>query len=1457
MSEIQPQELAEFEVVHRLGAGGMAEVFLAKKRGAEGTFKLLVVKRILPEHAEKRRFRSMFIEEAHLATRLNHPNIVQVYEFSDHARDGLLLSMEYVEGFDLGKLIASARRQGTPIPPFIAAFIVAEAAKGLHYAHERRDESGVPLAIVHRDVSPQNILVSNEGAIKIADFGIASANLFREETGILKGKFSYMSPEQARGQRVDRRSDVYALGVVFHELLTLRSPYGALAGEALLEAVRAGRVDRPSVTGVAIPGDLEAIAVRALSADREERFQTARDMSGAILRALLATREVIDNASVEATLAEIIGHDARGPSADEAAHLRTIATANVARGAGDASSLERRPRFAARLAREVRHIAVVSIRIDGLRALEGDSDRPRALRPSLGVRPILDDIAYKHGAVLSWDATSSSARAIVGLMGNPSRAATDAAELALDTHEALAGASEDLPVTLRAAISIVRGIATGTRDEHGHLIDHTLEEPAHFLVDSLSARTPFGQTWVAGGLFRLVRREFRWSDAPTLDLDGAERHGAPAAMRVHALRRKLSREERLAELASSPRDLVGRSRERADLHAAFHRATTPVAEGHRRSGSRGQGRFVAQVIAGEMGIGKTALLHAFLSELPSHVRTIRTDCSPVKIELPFATVGDLLRDATGITLDTAAADAASAFAALLGPIADSPNGTRIVERLSELATGRQSDSDGEGSARYLRDLVVSGVRLVLGALSKKEPLIIAIDSVQWADRESIDLFKELVRGADDVPMLCLLASRPDDRVAPYLQEFVRTDLQGLNLDEQRALVEARLGVTEGVAEACDDLFPRAAGNPFFLLELVDAMLERGALEIVEQAPRSGDTSQSSRVHLVRRERGGSSIAVLPSTLEQRIDDRLSELPPAEREIVDWLAVAGGPLAADDLVTLLRLVGDEPITRLCARGLCERRSTLVDFRLPLARDVAYQALSHQGRVRIHRLLGEHLATTNLARGMSAAIVARHLARGEARSAAAEFYLEAGSAARSAHDPRLSVRYFERALELLPAQDPKRINAHEALESVYRHLGKRRERRRHLDGLKALARHTREARWVSLALVRAARLELEEGHLARALPSAERGAMLARRCGHAAGEVEAQTLRAEILRDSGDVQGALAACEEALAVAGSAALGERLRAEVLRTKGVLLRYLGRIHEALDAYVEALAAFQAAGARRQEARARNSIAYAMFVLERFEDAIAMGTSSLRVDLAIGGRFQIAKTLSNIGQAYARMGDLPRGLAFLERARDAHERYGDKDSRADTLLCSAEVLLEAGDIAAATTLAGDAGALVAVTGTVYDAVHAEIIRARVARATHETDLARHHASRARTLAEAQGLASFAMLATALEAAARVELGETHAGAMLARTALASIEAPTASEYGLEIRALVCEALVASDVVLARDACVRAATHVERVAAHIRNSRLRSQFRRRAVVENIVHFESAFGGEQDKDNRE
>ncbi|MBK8941532.1 MAG: serine/threonine protein kinase [Polyangiaceae bacterium] len=361
------ERLASFEIIKRLGAGGMAEVFLAKKLGAEGTYKLLVLKRIHPSHARSRRFRAMFVEEAHLATRLNHPNIVQVYEFLDHGDEGLLLAMEYVEGYDLGRLMSVARQKGTRIPPWVSAYIIAEAAKGLHYAHERRDEGGSPLAIVHRDVSPQNILLSIEGAVKIADFGIASANLFREEPGTLKGKFGYMSPEQARGERVDRRSDIYGLGVVLYEVLALRSPYASKADpnvkpqdEELLEAVRNGNFLPPSEHVGEIPSELEAIVMRAMSHDREDRFQTARDMAGAIGRALLAKQELVDASNIETVVTMLLGRSSILPSApppSEAAQQTLAAIPQKRANTAGLAEQDDEPKVSVRRPREVRHVA--------------------------------------------------------------------------------------------------------------------------------------------------------------------------------------------------------------------------------------------------------------------------------------------------------------------------------------------------------------------------------------------------------------------------------------------------------------------------------------------------------------------------------------------------------------------------------------------------------------------------------------------------------------------------------------------------------------------------------------------------------------------------------------------------------------------------------------------------------------------------------------------------------------------------------------------------------------------------------------------------------------------------------------------------------------------------------------------------------------------------------------------
>src|ERR1019366_9160325 len=582
--------------------------------------------------------------------------------------------------------------------------------------------------------------------------------------------------------------------------------------------------------------------------------------------------------------------------------------------------------------------------------------------------------------------------------------------------------------------------------------------------------------------------------------------------------------------------------------------------------------------------------------------------------------------------------------------------------------------------------------------------------------------------------------------------------------------------------------PKVGGNPFFLLEMIDALLERGALEIREDGapvpargggvasmrPKPGESDRVRASVLVRTDRADAGFGALPSTLEQLLGDRIRELPPEEHAVVDWLAIAGGPLVLADLVKLTARRDDEAIIRLCARGLCDRKGDHVDFRHPLTRDVAYAALEPADRVRMHRELGNHLAGTPLARGLSAAVVARHLARGDSPERAADFYLEAADAARNSHQMPLALRYYQRALSFLEPDDPRRIHGHEALESAYRMLGRRRERLLHLEALRRLVRRAATPRAVCLGLLRSARYDFDEGHLARGAVVARQAAEVAHASKNSALEVEAEELITDFLRELGDVQGALAACDRALAAFDPAAGGNvppRLRGEVLRSRGVLLRRVGRVREAV-------------------------VAYAMFVQGRYEDGIALALESIQIDLSIGGRFQIANTLTNIGHAYFRLGDVSRALPSLKRAREAHDRYADQHGWAETLLVSALIATELGTLDAAEGFVADAGALTAVTGNAYDRTHENVVRAQLARARRAPNEAVHHALAARHSAESMALVAFHFFAMAIAPAARLALGEMHSATLLATTALGAVENLQGCEYGLEIRSLCADAL-------------------------------------------------------------
>ena len=1437
-----PKQLAHFEILRRLGVGGMAEVFLAKKRGAENTYKLLVLKRVLPAYGSSARFRAMFAEEANLATRLNHPNIVQVYEFQDYAEEGQLLSMEYVEGLDLGKLMSSARTKHTRVPPWVSAYIIAEAAKGLHYAHERKDERGEPLAIVHRDVSPQNILLSYEGAVKIADFGVATANLFRDEVGVLKGKFGYMSPEQARGEKVDRRSDIYALGVILHETLTARPLHPGLAGDDLLAAVRSGTVEPPSTYVREVPQELETVVMRALAPRREERYQSARDMAGAIARAMLQRQVLVEAGTLETTIETLAGREITSPGVEVQANREaasaigdlapehTVAATRSARDGtgssvvgttGAASLVEHTPSPSeadeARIAREVRHVAILTLRLHGLEELHKIGQGGRAAWVENDIRLMLDQLAFKRGARLTWTA-KDHARAVVGLMANPSRATADSASLAVDIHEFLKASAEDWPANVQASVGLVRGIASGKRDRQGHLIEHQLQPPAEYLATLIGEQAPAGATWVAGGIYRLVRDDFVWRDAPAIAIEDAAQRKVPRSMRVHELLRPLSREERDARRAGSLSDLIGRDAEKADLHSAVHHATQPT--------EQGPGQVIARVIIGEMGIGKSALVTAFENELGDNISRVRIDCSPAQTELPLGSVAELIRALTGTSPDSSLDEANRIISETLG--FSGAGAHPVAFRLAELASGKQVEHYEDEDAAYVRKMVVTGLRRLVAVFGLIRPMVLVFDGLQWADRPSLEIFAELLKEPEPLPLLVLLVTRPDDRVLPFIERLVRIELRGLRPDEMVRLVAGRLGVEDGVAAACADLIPRVAGNPFFLLEMVDALLERGTLEIQDRF---------GHQVLVRVHQPSHRSQGLPSTLEQLIADRLNELPPEEREVVHWLAVAGGPLSEEDLVVLGRLAGPEPIARLCARGMCDRRADSIDFRHPIARDVAYHAIDSGERVGLHRRLGEHLAQSPLASGLSAVIVARHMARGKLASRAADFYLEAAQAARSGYQTQLATRYFQRALGLLDENDLRRLRAHEALESIFRLLGRHKERRRHLRSLRQLARKSNSAEWVALALMRTAVFDYDENFYSSCVTVSHQACEAAQVAKAAYIEVEALSTMGEALRELGDVQGALAACDRALELSKNQQVSPRIRADVLRSRGLLLRRVGRVREAVDCHVEAIAVFRRVGARRPEARAMNALAFAMFVLERFEDSIALALSSISIDLAIGGRFQLAKTLSNIGQAYARLGDLKRGMAYLERARDAHERYGDQDSRADTLIVSAEVMIEAEDPDAARSFCLDAGALTSVTGSAYDEVHEKIVHAILDRIHDDPHSAVSRAASARQAAETQALVSFYCFATAVEAAARVDIGEVHTGILLATTALGSVAAIQGSEYGLETCYICWDTLKRSASPQAKEANRVTVARIMQIAEHIRDERLRALFVARPMV--------------------
>jgi len=301
-------KLGNYELLVRIGRGGMAGVWVARgKPKPSEPEQLVAVKAMLPDLASNMEFRSMFLDEGQIVRSIDHPNVVRVYDVGEEG--GILyMAMEWVEGDSLHTLIAEANKR-RPIPPEVAVRLMADTAAGLHAAHELRGWDGKLKEIVHCDVSPHNILIGLDGVVKLVDFGVAGAmnQVSTDDEVNIRGKFGYMSPEQAQAKPLDRRSDIFSLGIVLFELTTGYRLFRGRDDRHTLELVTWGKIPRPSQVIPSYPEPLEAIVMKALERDLDKRYQTAEEFRDALETYLVEQRILVPAAGVKGMLRKILG----------------------------------------------------------------------------------------------------------------------------------------------------------------------------------------------------------------------------------------------------------------------------------------------------------------------------------------------------------------------------------------------------------------------------------------------------------------------------------------------------------------------------------------------------------------------------------------------------------------------------------------------------------------------------------------------------------------------------------------------------------------------------------------------------------------------------------------------------------------------------------------------------------------------------------------------------------------------------------------------------------------------------------------------------------------------------------------------------------------------------------------------------------------------------------------------
>ncbi len=1318
------ERIGRYTVLRKIGSGGMAEVFLARSQWAQGTEKLLVVKKIHPALAKNAKFIGMFVDEARVAMRLNHTNIVQVYTF-EQIDDFFILAMEYVDGPDLLRLESVVRKNGDRVPFGLSALIAAEVAKGLDYAHSRCDDRGEPIDIVHRDVSPQNILISLEGAVKIADFGIARARWLDEEAvGTIKGKLGYMPPEQAAGQPVDRRSDVYALGVVLHEMLVGRSLMKVKPNDDPREVVKDLCHPAPVDIDPSIPASLNAVVVKAMARDPDERFENAREMAQALVRFLHSETEIYDAHALESWIHKI---DPDRWDMEEAKAESSEKQANTARQIPVVDDLT--SPFGKLGEEEQRSAIVVSCQFN-------IEPHPSSEELASEIMRLAGEMAFKAEGVL--EQRSSGFAVFLGILHSSMEDAIQAIRLAHDVIDATHALSRDHRIAIKVKLTINRGLVRSltARGEGApkFVPDMRLQEMEAALLDAAE----FDDIVVDDQVFRLTRREYnleeKQRDALGGRVEGIASETEPR--RVYRVLGAKSHSERNLEISLGG-SFYGREKELKQLEQAL--------------GAAMGGQFVILKVVGEMGIGKSRLVNRFLETVPPvGVRVLRTECVFAERDCPLGAAAAGTRLALGLSKGKVDTELSEKLELLLGEL------PRYRERqrrfLGEFLQSPETFwTSYRGGRRELIRRTAAGLGVLVSMATHTKPVVLVVDNAHWFDGPSLDVLAEITQHRVDVPMLLVFVGHPQTMEGRSIPDLATIELKELSDPLLKNLIFDRLGSSESMEDLARQVLARAQGNPFFANEIIDSLIEQ---KIIIPVTGEGTTRyRQARPGTIR----------LPATMEGIAGSRIDMLVPEQRTVLRTAAAVGASFTSETVGGLVGHDVQDEINALVIQGLLKPmavetgRPPSFRFRQTMVREAAYGGLSNQDRKRIHHGMAEQLmSAVREGEAVPNVRIAWHLDRGGETDAAGRYYLAAGNSAMLIYSDREALKLYDRAIPRLPSDSRERFEALAKRERVLRGLGRHKGREGDLDELERIAGVLDDDALRSETTTRQAQLKYDLGDFVSAAKMLGRSIDLAVRTSDVTGQVEALRLLAYVAAEEGHLIRALDCCNRAIALVPEDTESARfLKARALGIKGFVLIHMGHLDNAAAPLAEAVVLFRRQRKRRNESQVMSNLSLLAAARGELIEAVDFLKSAMRMDfevrdvsargrkLAVLGNIQIEigdfqaayKNLAN-GRVICRenrepYGEIEADLGLAEialfsgemkRARKILESVGRQDLLAHSRLLivrhrqlASQVLLISGSQRAAQRLAEEATRIALEAGMNGEAVHGGVRQGRV----------------------------------------------------------------------------------------------------------------------------------------------